>query len=290
LPRKIEVKLVLLDFYRTIPAEKLDEVLGNIDKQVEKQFYEEQVPVLQKQFDVEFLKDLDRKLRSFGSSMQMQKAAFREQMIARTMISQNVSRNREITHRELLDYYYAHVEDYKVAARARWEKLTVLFEKYPDKAAADRAICDMGNQVVGGAKFAAVAKKFSQGTNAWEGGQHDWTRKGSLVSEVLDKAIFSLPVFRLSPILTDDRGFHIIRVLEREDARQISFEEAQDGIRKKLQEQHREREVQDYLNELREKTYVWTIFDDAENAAVQARTAGESRPENHRRLYEPRYR
>ena len=44
LPRKIEVKLVLLDFLRSIPADKQKEVLANIEKQVEKQYYEEQVP------------------------------------------------------------------------------------------------------------------------------------------------------------------------------------------------------------------------------------------------------
>ncbi len=44
LPRKIEVKLVLLDFLRSIPADKQKEVLANIEKQVEKQYYDEQVP------------------------------------------------------------------------------------------------------------------------------------------------------------------------------------------------------------------------------------------------------
>lgn len=262
LPRKIEVKLVLVDFRRTIPEDKLDDVLGNIDKQVGKQFYEEQLPLLQQQFDVEFLNELDSRLRSFGTSIDGQRAEFREQMIAKTMIGQQVDRSREITHQQLLDYYREHISDYEIAARAKWEKLTALFDKFPNKAAADRALVEMGNQVLRGADFAAVAKKHSQGTHAADGGFHDWTTKGSLVSEVLDEAIFTLPLNSLSRKLEDERGFHIIRVLAREDAGQIAFEQAQKEIREELQNEDRQRQVSEYLSGLREKTYVWTLFDE----------------------------
>ncbi len=262
LPRKIEIKLVLLDFYRSIPEDKLKEVLGNIDKQVGKQFYAEQAPKLQEQLGVEFLTELESKLHEFGTSIEAQKAEFREQMIARTMIGQSVDRSSEITHDQLLEYFHEHTKDYDIQARAQWEKLTVLFAKFPDKVTADQAIVAMGNQVLRGADFAAVAKKSSQGTNALEGGFHDWTTQGSLVSEVLDHAIFTLPLHRLSKRLEDQRGFHIIRVLAREEAGRVSFKEAQDEIRQQLQAERRKRQIREYVDELREKTYVWTFFDE----------------------------
>ncbi len=272
LPRKVEVKLVLLDFYRSIPEDKLKEVIANIDKQVGKQFYEEQVPVLQEQFEADFLGDLESKLRSFGTSITSQKAEFREQMIARTMIGQNVNRSPEITRDELLEYYLEHSKDYDVPARARWEKLTALFDKFPTRADADRAIVEMGNQVLRGANFATVAKKHSQGTNAFEGGLHDWTTQGSLVSEVLDKAIFTMPLQRLSQKLEDERGYHIIRVTARQDAQRIRFEEAQNEIREKLQDENRKKQVREYVEGLREKTYIWTAFDDLPEKTAQLKS------------------
>ena len=267
LPRKIEVKLVILDFYRTIPSDKQKEVLGNINKQVEKEFYGSYVATVQKQLDVESLTQLDIKLKSFRSSIEMKKNEFREQMIAQTIIGQKIDKSPEITHRQLLEYYHQHTADYDVAARARWEKLTARFDKYPDKAAAERAIVEMGNQVLRGADFAAVAKKLSQGTNADAGGYHDWTTKGSLVSEVVDHAIFTLPIYKLSQILEDERGFHIVRVLEREEASRIEFVDAQDEIREKLQEEDRKRQVRDYIKKLHDVTYVWTIFDETPKLA-----------------------
>ena len=56
-----------------------------------------------------------------------------------------------------------------------------------------------------------------KGPTSHEGGRYDWTTKGSLVSDVIDQAIFSLPVGKLSRILEDEKGFHIVRVIERED-------------------------------------------------------------------------
>lgn len=271
LPRKIEVKLVMLDFLRSIPADKQKEVLANVDKQVDRQYYEEQLPETMKHLEVDSLAALQAKLNRFGTNIDAQKAEYREQMLVRTMISQKVNRDPEITHDQLLTYYHEHLQDFDLAGRARWEQLTARFDRWPTRAAADEAIVEMGNQVLRGADFAAVARKYSQGVTAADGGYHDWTTQGSLVSDVLDQAIFSLPLGRLSLKLEDQTGYHIIRVLEREPARRVSFVEAQESIRDKLSEADRKRQVQQYLERLRQLTYVWTIFDQV------APPAGDSR-------------
>ena len=65
--------------------------------------------------------------------------------------------------------------------RAKWEELMVRFSKYPTEAAAWDAIARMGNQVLAGVPFAEVARAGSDGVGAANGGQRDWTAKGSLV-------------------------------------------------------------------------------------------------------------
>ena len=80
------------------------------------------------------------------------------------------------------------------------------------------------------------------------------------MSHVLDDAIFSLPVGVMSKILQDDDGFHIVRVIERKDAGRTSFVDAQGGIREKIQETRRDAEVKEYLERLKNETYVWNYF------------------------------
>jgi hypothetical protein len=52
--------------------------------------------------------------------------------------------------------------------------------------------------------------------------------------------------------------------------------EAQVGIKQSLQEERRKREVDEYLAKLKDRTPVWTIFDDQPQTAT-ARTPGDTR-------------
>ena len=81
------------------------------------------------------------------------------------------------------------------------------------------------------------------------------------MSKTLDQAIFSLPPNQLSQILEDERGFHIVRVLEREEAGRTPFTEAQVKIKEELRNKRVKQEIADHLERLREATPIWTIFD-----------------------------
>ncbi|MFM8708253.1 MAG: hypothetical protein ACKOHK_09260, partial [Planctomycetia bacterium] len=72
---------------------------------------------------------------------------------------------------------------------------------------------------------------------------------------------------------------HIVRVIERADAGRTPFIEAQVGIRGKLLDERRKREMEEYLAAVRARTPVWTIFDDESSGpAVQAATQTASQP------------
>ena len=75
---------------------------------------------------------------------------------------------------------------------------------------------------------------------------------------------------RLSQIIEDDSGFHIIHVLERKPAGQVSFQEAQPEIRKAIEKQRRDAEQQKFFVNLKSRTKVWTIYDPPEPTAQPA--------------------
>ena len=120
----------------------------------------------------------------------------------------------------------------------------------------------MGNEVLAGAPLAAVARAQSDGRTAAAGGLRDWTAKGSLAAEELDRALFVLPIGQLSPILESNTGYHIIRVIDRQDATRTPFPDAQDEIRKKIQQERSDQKAQEYLAKVQRLYPPWTIFDD----------------------------
>jgi len=205
-----------------------------------------------------------------GTSLARRKQAFTETVLAQQWLRQKVQANAEITYDELWDYYQEHLTDFDIKARVRWEEIVARFDRFPSKEEARKAIEQWGNDVwYRPEAFAEVARKHSQGITADDGGRYDWTTQGSLRSDVVDHALFSLPVGKLSKILEDDTGYRIVRVLERQPAGRTPFPEAQTKIRKEINGLHRKTELRAYIDHLRDTTPMWTAFDDDPDTELQ---------------------
>jgi parvulin-like peptidyl-prolyl isomerase len=225
--------------------------------------------LLMKENGLETMAQLDETLRSYGSSLDKQLALFREHNLGQQAIIEKIGKKQaEVTHAEMLEYYKKNADKFAVPAKARFEILSIYFSRSAGRtegerqAAAQKQIDSMGDAVFFGTPLAEVARKLSHDANAFAGGQYDWTGKGSLASDVIDAAIFSLPLNRLSKVLPDERGYHIVRVLERTEATQISFEQAQQEIKETIQREKRDVKVKAVLESLKTSTTIWTIYDD----------------------------
>lgn len=288
LAQSIESKMLYVAFLQEIPEARREEAIPMIKKEMEKSFEESmnrilakvrvaspsEVRSLMKQNaqlvrlakimtaeGLVSLGQLDLALRRYGTSLEQERRIFGERSLGRSVIGSNIDRDREVTHQQMLDYYQGHLQDYEIEAQVRWERLSVHFARIADKNAAYRTIAAMGNEVLRGAPFGAVAQRGSHGLRAAQGGSQDWTPQGSLKSEVVEKALYELPLNRLSPIIEDDRGFHIVRVLERREAGHVSFREAQAGIKKRIEAKNFNEQVATYIAKLRQEIKVWTIYE-----------------------------
>jgi parvulin-like peptidyl-prolyl isomerase len=266
----IERKLIVSEARRTIPEENFPQ----IKERVKEQFEKNRLPDLYKATETNNRADLDAALQQFGTSLAQQEQVYVEMVLARQWVREQLGESEEVTREEMLAYYREHQAEYEYEGAARWEELMVRFDRFPNKQAAYAAIAQMGLAVQQGAPLAEVARAQSHGVTAERGGQYDWTTQGSLVSKVVDRAIFSLPVGQLSEIFEDPVGWHIIRVVERREAGRVAFTEAQAEIRKRIEQQRQEQRQQEYLAGLHEKVHVWTIFDDQPAAQFGAAPAG----------------
>ena len=259
LPKYVDSKLMYVDVIQNLPKEAN---LEKIFESASKQFDENVLPIIMEQSGAKSAAEMDALLRAQGSSLRLMRKSWSENELTKFMTREKIETDPEITRKELLDYYQDNRSEFEVVAKAKWEEIMVRFSKFPDKLNAKKAIAEMGNKIVGGANFQAVARKESHGLNAAEGGQYDWTVKGSLVSTELDKAIFDLPLNHLSEIIETKLGFHIIRITERQEAGITPFTEAQPEIRKKLVEQKQEQVFREHLESLRKKIPVEILIED----------------------------
>jgi parvulin-like peptidyl-prolyl isomerase len=273
LDSRIETKLAYQDAKRQLPAE----AVTRVEKNIADAFDREEIEKLMKRVGAASRQELDVKLQSLGSSLEIKRRAFVEQMLAQQWIRQKVKVDGEVSHEQMIGYYHEHIADFEAPARARWEELEVRFSRHPRREEAYALIAQLGNRVLRGEPLAAVAKQASEGITAANGGQRDWTTRGSLVSRELDDALFGLPLNEPSQIIEDKVGLHIIRVLERKDAVRTPFTEAQVEIRKKIKDQRVESQMKAYLENLRRQVPIWTVYDDQYGKGGISRPAARGR-------------
>ena len=270
----IETLLVYVDACREIPEDKLPEIRKSVDKA----FDEQVLPKMMQEAGAANSLEFEQSLRAKGQSLDRMRKTFFERGLAQEWVRKRVKTNEEVAHADMIAWYQNHLADYDFPAKARFETLTVKTGLKRSRQQAWDLIASMGNEVLAGRAFAEVAKARSEGPTASQGGAFDWTTKGSLASKTLDEAIFSLPVGQLSTILEDgDTALHIVRVVERSEAGRVPFIEAQVDIRQRLLDERRKAGSDEYFSRLRERTPVWTVFDD-KTAGPGRRTMTAGRP------------
>jgi parvulin-like peptidyl-prolyl isomerase len=260
----IPTKVMYLSFFKQMAGKGLT-VAQQTDAKTKamargrKIFYEQRIPQLLESNSAVDLVDLDRKLQDRGFSVSIMEKQFIETVMAQQVVQMQVPEQPQVLLSELRSEYDAKPEKWERPARAKWRQITVRFEKDRSREQMQEKIALLGNSIfIGGAPFESVAKQSSEGFTAAQGGLHDWTVQGSLKSEVLDKAIFTIPLRRLSSIIEDEFGMHIIEVLEREEARKVPFEESQKDLQEELRKSKREKLIKEVQDKAMDTMPIWT--------------------------------
>lgn len=137
--------------------------------------------------------------------------------------------------------YEAHPERYRRPTVVRVSQL--LFRTRED---ADAAL----KKLKGGTPWIEVSRASSAAPNAASGGPLGLLAQSDLPRE-FEKAIWGLPAGGTSGVLATPHGFHVFRVEERLDARDIPFDEARSGLRIALAEERSAKAVEDATAEAR---------------------------------------
>jgi len=254
----IPIKVLVAAARKKVPDDKWPEAM----KQLSNIFDNQILPGMLKENKLASVEAFDAQLKAEGSSLEKFKLHFAETHLAQQFLADHTKVDEEVHPEELRAYYQAHYDEYKYAAKVRWEQLLVKFTNR-DKQQARQKLAEMGNQVRSGAPWAAVAKARSEGITAAEGGAWDWTNQGSMKLKELDEALFHLPVGTMSRILEDERSWQIVRVVERKDAGVVSFEDKQKEIKKLIVDERIQAKKQEFLKATVEsyKSQIWTVFE-----------------------------
>ncbi|MGA9641236.1 MAG: peptidylprolyl isomerase [Terriglobales bacterium] len=172
--------------------------------------------------------------------------------------SGKIAASTNVSDQDLLAYYDQHRDEYRVPEQVKVRHILIKTPlptpggKEDEKAVADaRAKADdVLKQLKAGGDFAKLAEKYSEdpGT-AKKGGELDWIGRGRTVPE-FEKAAFSLPKGQISDLVKSSYGYHIIQVLDKQEAHVKSFAEVKSEISEKVKLQKSERATEAASNSL----------------------------------------
>jgi peptidyl-prolyl cis-trans isomerase D len=164
-----------------------------------------------------------------------EKRSFQVLVVDQEKVAQSV----QVSDAQLRAAYSGSMDNFRVPERVHARHILI---KTVDKNDAEKKQLlakaqDILKQIKGGADFAELAKKDSEDTGtAPKGGDLDWFVKGQMVPE-FEKVAFSLKPKETSDIVTTTYGYHIIQVLEHEQAHIKPFDEVKATLADELKKQ-----------------------------------------------------
>ncbi len=142
-----------------------------------------------------------------------------------------LSQRAGVSEQDLRAYYNDHIDRFRIQNRARVSH--ILFKTVGKTDAEIEEIRTKADAVLkkakSGTKFEDLAKQNSEDSTKDAGGDLGWIVQGQTVPE-FEHAAFTLPKGSISDLVKTQYGFHIIKVVDRENARTQSFEEVRGQI------------------------------------------------------------
>ncbi len=123
------------------------------------------------------------------------------------------------------------------------------------KAEKKKKIEALRKQLLDGADFAKLAKEDSECPSGAKGGDLGTFPRGRMVKPFEDAA-FSQKVNEIGPVVETKFGYHIIQVLEHNQANQESLEEAKGTITETFQNRKKQEMARDYIDGLKKNAKI----------------------------------
>ena len=115
-------------------------------------------------------------------------------------------------------------------------------------------------RIVHGGDFSEQARLYSQDGSAAKGGDLGWLNPGDTVPD-FERAMDALKIGEISPVVQSPFGMHLIQVQERRE-RDVSAERQRAVARQAIRERKLDEAYQDWLRQLRDRTYVENRLDE----------------------------
>lgn len=243
----IEQELLL----QKLRAKLKDEQLAQIKKHIDSQFDEELRDTMKK-VGVSTPGELEVQLRKSGSSIETLRTNFRNRHLAQQYLATRATPKTGFDRPEIYEHFQNNKEKFAIPGRVKWQQIHLLYTKHGGKPGTKKLANELVGRLENGEDFATLAREYSDGPTAKNGGFWPWTVESSLKSKELDEALFGMTIGEELARIDGPDAIDIVVVLDRQAAGFKTFASVQTDIKNELKTAEFHRTVKQLLSELAE--------------------------------------
>jgi peptidyl-prolyl cis-trans isomerase SurA len=219
---------------------------------------------IRKQYGLSTLEDLEKAATEQGVSYEDFKANIRNQIITQDVMRQEVGNRISITPGEVQRYFEEHKQEYAQQESVQLSEILVstgtagadgLGEDPQKVADAQAKANDIEAKLHAGGNFSQLARSFSDGTTAAQGGTLGTYKRGQL-AKVFEDQVFTLKAGGFTEPVRTKQGFIIFKVDSHTPGGIPAFKDVEQDVEQNYFMSRMEPAIRDYLTKLREDAYI----------------------------------
>lgn len=265
-----ELKEVNEEYFIEKRREILDDMIT--EKLAQEKILELELQVTQEEIDyyIENIKktnnwtqeDLIENLKTQGMTLEGLRNQIKLQQEQNNLIEYEVKSKAVILEGQLQKYYEDHPDEFKEDEIVHVAGIFLLVQDQDNKDELNELTIkgeELLARLKNGEDFGELAKEYSQGPGADEGGELGKYNTAEIDHE-LKKVIDKLSDGDVSGLITRDTGIQIIKLIKRDGGNIKPFEEVRDEIYETIYNEELNKRYSSWLKELRDKSYTKIIF------------------------------
>jgi len=194
-------------------------------------------------------------LQSSGMTEAKLRARLEKTLLTQKVMGEEVYSRVSLDEEDLRRYYQSHAEDFQVPQRLNLQEVVVLESSGLNDEDLALLAEEIRQQLSTGRDIEEVIAPYREEGVSTGVVDLGWVKVGDL-NQDLEEAVWGLETGGVSPAVEARGGLHILVVAEREEARLLDFLEVQDQIRSIEQGRLMQYEMEKYIAELKNNSYV----------------------------------
>jgi peptidyl-prolyl cis-trans isomerase SurA len=235
-----------------------EEFIKRLKEVADKEFEKRWLKPIMKQNNMSDKEEFASFMRSHHISLEAMRRVWQHNFMVQEYLKSRIEPHvNRIGHNDIADYYAGHSEEFTQPDSVHWQDIFIDATRHASPPAARKFAESLVRRAREGENFAELSAEFDNGTSgSFRKGDGEGRKRGEIFPREAEPILFRMHDNDIE-IVERPRGFHIVRLVKREYAGPIPFnEKVQKEIRDKLRYIVFERETKRIVTDLKRKAVI----------------------------------